>query len=1418
MFRLFILLALCGHAAAGKVRVLPGKYCAQREDNSDASLSDVGRCAGYTIWLWNTNQLRGSCFDNGYVEPMAHDCSTLFSNCTCWYPPTPTPTITHTETQTATVDMDCSCRCRNQWTGGACDICDLPYDGDFCNECAAGYITYPKCIRCSPTEHCNGRGTAYVQMDTCKCSCSTHWEGDHCESCSVGYAGVNCNECDIQYIKDALGQCELCTPVKHCSSHATFATTLPTDPNNCFCQCSDYWEGPTCADCDPRFEQVSCAECATGRFSKPSCLPCTTADYCNNRAVSAEPSINKLSCICVGCDVPWTGSKCEVCPGQYQGTQCDQCVTGRHSWPACTLCDTHLLCNGNADSTTSDGKICTCLCRNQWYPPQNCTLCDSIYDSSKDCGACAPGRVGYPVCAMCTSEEHCNGRASHVYPNANSTQCICECGTQWTDVHCGTCPPHFSGTNCDQCASGHVDYNNTDDAKRCRLCTNELDCSGNAVALLVTSDKTNENCVCKCTDMWSGADCSICISQFNADDNCASCSEGRINYPLCYECQDKQHCNSRAITVKPSEEKDKCICECSNQWEGDSCAECPRQFDANNNCASCAVHYFNSSNSSTELVCSPVVPYQFQLRSTNERSFVDFNQTLYPPIVAELQDGAEKPIKGVGEEVNCTCALYECQKIQKPFRDTLPYGYISDPGSIPCDETGCGDAAFEDRRCKVISKHIHFMNGTRGCVCDKLFPTPPEEEFKRGEYLKSVNGEHASLTWYMPRMYLVVLSLNQMDSSNDNETGVTIMPLVVPLPQPYCFDTSKLALPGRGDLCTDCPTGLICDGTLSANVQKNWWRFSAEVLTPDSCPFGTCIGSNESNTSASMCAPKTNGTFCGECEGTGRVGPTGCVQCFSKLTSIVLTFLSGVGILTGVLCVVRLSLKNTIEKPDPLPQFVKILMSCIQVLAILRPLNLKWGSGMEDILQTSSSANSLSGIPTPTICLLPENMDLNDRLWVWVLLPLFSCAEAWFASFVFSGKPKGRSTIKWQSQFYESANAKTGSISQEDVLKAEIIPDCAMCSKEFADFKCTECKTLVCRLCSRACSVRQHKLDPDYQIPLEGTAIELPKRQIFATALLILIHFSYTLLIDQLTKPFICNSYLHPERGTIRVAQADPRVECDEESLLYRLSLAFFCLYGIGFPLAFAIMLTYEKQHLSTQRCLSSFGFLYVNYRKGYYYWESVVLLRKVLIVLSVAMPSTTFAKCFSATWVLFISLTMNLICEPYRDIKQQRLDSLGLFSGACTLLAALWVADERYGEPLLVGIAILYSLTIVVIVVVILWLVIGRFYGTRSTFDDVDAPLLEKGFMEEEMKDMHASVVADHDDTDTQSKDYGNLFIPSVNTIDQLNTPGGSPANGTSSSNENKESLFFAGPIALGPATSTLHQSPLRRYSRDSL
>ena len=61
-------------------------------------------------------------------------------------------------------------------------------------------------------------------------------------------------------------------------------------------------------------------------------------------------------------------------------------------------------------------------------------------------------------------------------------------------------------------------------------CTVAADCSNHATSV---SGNSQTGCVCTCRNMWEGAQCQDCASNYNPSKDCATCATGYAGYPEC---------------------------------------------------------------------------------------------------------------------------------------------------------------------------------------------------------------------------------------------------------------------------------------------------------------------------------------------------------------------------------------------------------------------------------------------------------------------------------------------------------------------------------------------------------------------------------------------------------------------------------------------------------------------------------------------------------------------------------------------------------------------------------------------------------------------------------------------------------------------------------------------------------------------
>lgn len=56
-------------------------------------------------------------------------------------------------------------------------------------------------------------------------------------------------------------------------------------------------------------------------------------------------------------------------------------------------------------------------------------------------------------------------------------------------------------------------------------------------------------------------------------------------------------------------------------------------------------------------------------------------------------------------------------------------------------------------------------------------------------------------------------------------------------------------------------------------------------------------------------------------------------------------------------------------------------------------------------------------------------------------------------------------------------------------------------------------------------------------------------------------------------------------------------------------------MWGLGIPAFAFLLLQREKENLKKISVKEKYGFLYNGYQKRYYYWEVVIMYRKIMVI-----------------------------------------------------------------------------------------------------------------------------------------------------------------------------------------------------------
>lgn len=143
-------------------------------------------------------------------------------------------------------------------------------------------------------------------------------------------------------------------------------------------------------------------------------------------------------------------------------------------------------------------------------------------------------------------------------------------------------------------------------------------------------------------------------------------------------------------------------------------------------------------------------------------------------------------------------------------------------------------------------------------------------------------------------------------------------------------------------------------------------------------------------------------------------------------------------------------------------------------------------------------------------------------------------------------------------------------------------------------------------------------------------------------------------------------------------------IKCwERQHLTYSLAVALpsLVLWGAGIPaLALLLLVTHRKHHWESRE-REMMGFLYVGYKKRLYFWEVVIVLRKVLIIaLHIFMSSlSATTQVFTLVLLLCVMAQLQRTFAPFLLDSLNRLELLSIISVTLTAYAGLYFSISAF-------------------------------------------------------------------------------------------------------------------------------------------
>lgn len=184
-------------------------------------------------------------------------------------------------------------------------------------------------------------------------------------------------------------------------------------------------------------------------------------------------------------------------------------------------------------------------------------------------------------------------------------------------------------------------------------------------------------------------------------------------------------------------------------------------------------------------------------------------------------------------------------------------------------------------------------------------------------------------------------------------------------------------------------------------------------------------------------------------------------------------------------------------------------------------------------------------------------------------------------------------------------------------------------------------------------------------------------RSAFFTSVFVLWFLVYTLVLRKVIE--VVKPCTQLDRS-VSVLTADVNVICEVDGvqrsgyrLWHSISWAALVVYGLGIPFSLFYSIYRYRHNLESAKVRKSYGFIYLGYHKDLYYWEALIMCRKLILTgVMVYFKDDVYVQlCFSSA-ICGLAFLLQYMFKPFLSNQHNRFELLTLGANLVNLQACL--------------------------------------------------------------------------------------------------------------------------------------------------
>eukprot|EP00347_Sterkiella_histriomuscorum_P011011 403374086 len=454
------------------------------------------------------------------------------------------------------------------------------------------------------------------------------------------------------------------------------------------------------------------------------------------------------------------------------------------------------------------------------------------------------------------------------------------------------------------------------------------------------------------------------------------------------------------------------------------------------------------------------------------------------------------------------------------------------------------------------------------------------------------------------------------------------------------FLLQKQTSPGE---CEDCPTyKAYCLGGAVFGPKPGYWRKSNVTSAIVQCSYQlACLGMVEPNNNPiGDCAQGYQGVICNDCMvGYSRTGENKCGQCPDFTINIVRLIFIIIAIILLIIFLIRSTLQGALNKRNITNIFMKILLNHFQLIMMTASFDFEWSEQTLEFFTGSKQVATVSTQIFSLDCFLDQRIQYYNTNYV-------------IENEVLSYKPS-----------YQDTQVR---IFFQKMIMIALLPFILVL---FCYVGWYLIKLIVIK--------RRQKANLDESLEVKLYQKYKVKGKIIASIVIVLflVHPS---IIQFMFYDFKCKEI----DGENRVMN-DMEVLCwGQQHFAYSMIVAIpsIFLWGLGIPFFALIIMFRVKDQLDIQKIREQYGFLYRGYKNKFFFWEVVIMYRKIIIIFIAVFVNQfgIIAQALVVLVVLIIFLIVNSNSHPYVTLVLNDLENLSLITSMTTIYCGIFFIVDK--------------------------------------------------------------------------------------------------------------------------------------------